>query len=220
VFNAHGIETQIVAGVSEPEHVQLATEFGGIVAEVPNLPLGNKWNHVTNRAHQLKPDYFFIVGSDDFFSNGVLEKYIPFMRDGFPYIGIADMYFCEPASQRAAHYLGYPEDHALFAQPVGSGRMIRADLLPKRPWKWFAEIGLDGDITTLLMDSPRVLIPVSLEAPAVDVKTGTNMWSFDKLQQSYKGTVLEPAVFDEVLAGLPEGPEITALCSTPHLTQE
>jgi hypothetical protein len=210
VFNAHGIETSIVAAVSEPEHAHLALEFGGIPAEVPNRPLGNKWNFAWRTAHKEEPDYLFIIGSDDFFADQLIERYIPHMKAGKPYIGIYDMYFCEPASKRAALFTGYDTDHSLYGTPLGTGRMIARGLLPRHPWPWHAEIGLDGDITTKLWDKPRVMIPVSATAPAIDVKTETNMWSYDKLQQSYKGAGFVPADCDTILRALPEGEEILA----------
>jgi hypothetical protein len=208
VFRANGIEATVYAAVSEPEHVQLTEEFGGIPLEVPNLPLGNKWNTVMSRAHKEAADYLFIVGSDDFFASSLIERYIPFMKDGHPYIGIEGMYFCEPSSRRALHFPAYPIEHKLWGQPVGSGRMIRRGLLPPRPWAWFADIGLDGDITVQLWNHHRVLLPVSCDGPAVDVKTGTNMWSYDKLQQSYKGAPLASVAIEDVLRALPEGEEI------------
>jgi hypothetical protein len=179
--------------------------------EVPNLPLGNKWNCAVNRAHQEEADYYFIVGSDDFFGNALLANYVPWMQERHPYIGVEGMYFTEPTTRRALKFPGYPIEHQLFGVPVGSGRMIRADLLPPRPWQWFAEVGLDGDITRLLWDYHRVLLTVDSEYPAVDVKTGTNMWSYDRLEQSYKKAPLEAATIEEALAHLPEREEILAL---------
>lgn len=208
MFGAHGIEATIFAAVSEPEHVHLTQEHGGIPLWVPNLPLGNKWNHVMSRAHKEDGDYLFIVGSDDFFSSKLLERYVPFMRDGYPYIGIEGMYFCEPSSRRALHFPSYPVEHKLFGQPVGTGRMIRRGLLPPRPWEWFADIGLDGDITTHLFHHHRVLLPVTYDAAAVDVKAGTNMWTYDNLQQSYKGAPLASVDIQDALRSLPESAEI------------
>lgn len=211
MLNEHDIETKIYAGVSEPEHAHLTVEFGGVPCEVPNLPLGNKWNHVINTAyHQEAPDYYFIVGSDDFFASDLIAQYVPFMQDRYPYIGIEGMYFAEPATGRALLFPGYPIEHPMFGCSMGAGRMLRGDIMPARPWPWFAEIGLDGDISKLYHHYHRILLPMTPEYPAVDVKTDTNMWRYDVLQQSYKGAPLLEASID-VLRALPEGEELLAL---------
>jgi hypothetical protein len=163
---------------------------------------------VVRTAHEYEPDYIFIVGSDDFFASSLIARYIPFMEERQPYIGIEGMFFCEPSTRRAMHFGGYPIDHTLWGVAVGSGRMLRADLLPHRPWAWYADVGLDGDITRLFWENHRILLPVSTSEPAVDVKAGTNMWSYDRLQQSYKGAPLATVPIEDVLRHLPEGEEI------------
>lgn len=221
VWEAAGIETAAYVGGNEAEHRELCREQGGEWIEVHNRPLGAKANRIAEAAFRDGADYLFSLGSDDFVSSALAAAYVPYIEQRTPYVGPAGIYFFEPRTGRAVYLPRYPVGHPRHGEPVGAGRLLHRSLAePRRfrPWPMDRDRGLDGGMTERLNRRRGSLIPVGPEAVLVDVKTETNIWSYDHIAQAFGVSryqaaqggpeVVAPATF---LNALPEARAIRAL---------
>jgi hypothetical protein len=203
----HGIRSTVTVAVSEAWHILTAVQHQAETVMVPNEPLGMKWNAAVEQACAFGADYVLILGSDDFLSDPLIDRYAALIRDGWLYMGLSGLYFYEPATQRLAYHESGP---ATYGNPLGAGRLLHRTLLERtghRPWSDTISRRLDTDMRLRLDLPPAKLMAVTPEEPAVDVKTETNLWGFDRLRVAYGTTMVE--------AGHPrlEIPEWEAICA-------
>lgn len=95
---------EVFVGGSEWSHRDLCRLWEGNWIQTPNNPLGAKWNAVVTRALDFRPDYIFILGSDDFFSPALIDQYIEVINRRVRFAGLSSIYFHEPKSARTLYY--------------------------------------------------------------------------------------------------------------------
>lgn len=224
-FNDAGISTQIFVAGDEPEHSELCRQHEGAWAECENTYLGAKWNQVAKAALKWGADYIFILGSDDFFGPGLIDRYITAIRKNSVHAGLQGIYMYEPRTDRALRLVAdtkgnYPTAPGAVTvrrihrnKPViGAGRLLHRSIFAGHDYYWEPEKNraLDASMTKTLRLPPARLFVPSPEQLAVDIKTETNIWSFDTLLDVFKdtGCVLPDS---SELHSLPEWQEIRAL---------
>lgn len=168
---------------------ELAERHGVHYVEHPNQPLGAKWNAGLRFMRGAGLDAVLIVGSDDLIDLPVVERYAKELRAGARFIGLEDMYFMHQPTARLLYWPGYQGPRA--GETIGLARCIHREYLDAVDWHlWRAQLsrGLDRSmmeiLAPLLMDPARRDLHKVLNARAndfapLDVKTATNVWSFD-----------------------------------------
>ncbi len=171
----------------------LAERHGFHYVEWENRPLGEKWNAGLGAMRDADIDAVVIVGSDDLIDERLMRWYAQEMRAGNRLLGLLDLYFFHAASGDAVRWKGYSEHRR--GETAGLGRCIHRAYLEALDWKLWEdrlEKGLDGSmyrrLATLLSTLPDEPPAVSLWCGdsgmvAADVKTGTNIWSFDHFSE-------------------------------------
>lgn len=91
-FQAAGYEAQVFVSGSESAHLLLCQLYGGVWCEQGNEGVGEKWNVATRSALAWGADYIFILGSDDFFSPGLIQNYCAALRANQHYMALSSMY--------------------------------------------------------------------------------------------------------------------------------
>lgn len=184
-FAAHGLTLTVTVAGSEPTHQRLALLHNAAWIPVENRPLGAKWNAAVEAACRSGADYLLILGSDDFLSDAVVDRYAVLIREGWYYLGLGSLYFYEPRSDRLALY---NLCRGRYGSPLGAGRLLHRTLLEPqgfRPWLDCLNRALDADMRRRCDLPPGRLLHMGGDLVAVDVKTDTNIWSFDRLAEAY-----------------------------------
>jgi hypothetical protein len=168
--------------------------------EYPNSPLSHKWNAGVQSARNHDPDGLVIVGSDDLINGSLLRAWAAKLEEGFDFCGIRDLYVLDLSTLMLGYWGGYEHsagkaDRA--GEPIGCGRCFSRDLLDKMEWNlWPEEPRLDEGLDELCLRhvGKKGFMPSSwlLEeagSMALDIKSGTNITSFDKFefQRKWKG---------------------------------
>lgn len=190
-----------VAG-SEQEHRHLCGKNYGAWVPSNNGLLGEKWNRVVRTALEWA-DYIFILGSDDFFSPGLIQQYVNCIQRGVKYVGCRGLYFYEPATDRTLllqtdEWGNYPTapgacqvkqlKHKRKRTFFGAGRLLHRSLFEGHEEFWTPEIshGLDANMARNLgLSGVDEMLKSGPDAFLVDVKTRENIWSFDHLAKTY-----------------------------------
>jgi hypothetical protein len=210
---AAGIDVHFVIGGNETVHLRMTKDNAAEWVSVENSPLGNKFNTVMQRAALRKPDYFFIMGSDDFLSDRALDLYISYLFQGYAHIGMRGSYFYDVASREAASFRCYPLGHTAFGWPIGSGRVIHSSIMEPfgfRPWSDHRYRGMDADFMQRVQPPQAKMIDLSEEVIALDVKTATNIWSYAELVKVFQK--VEPVTdINKTFKVLAEWPAISEL---------
>lgn len=173
----------IVAGSEGVVSKALAQEYQAFYIEIPNQPLAEKMNATTLLAKRLNVDYVLCVGSDDIIAPELMHRYIHYMRRGFDFIGITDMYFWDTVSQQAAYWGGYREPNRK-GNTAGAGRMLSTrimHLLGWQPWENRHSKVLDNSMEEKLKQIPHTSATFSIKEHglyALDIKSETNMTPF------------------------------------------
>jgi glycosyltransferase involved in cell wall biosynthesis len=69
---ARGMDAQMLI-VADDENLEIATEYGAVALETPNLPLGRKCNAGLRRAGEEGADWIVWIGSDDWIHPDVFD---------------------------------------------------------------------------------------------------------------------------------------------------
>ena len=184
-----------VAG-DDPVHRQIAKRFRAVWCEVPNNPLGAKFNVGALAALADGVDYLLMMGSDDLLSPVLAERYKQRLEQGVRYMGMTGLRFVDPVFSRAAQMLMFRSKHRRY-EPVGPGRVLSHALLTELrgiPFFPLVRKGLDWNLHQQIEARTEIGSCVDLMASGdhqfvVDVKTHQNMWDFDHIA-SY-GTAVE-----------------------------
>lgn len=112
--------------------------------EVPNRPLGRKWNYGVRALMNLDVDAVMIVGSDDLVSWSYFEIVRDQLKLGADIISIRDLFIYHP-----------PEDFVLYCESMipGAGRVVTRktiETVKGKLWDDDAQIYLDASIMTRL----------------------------------------------------------------------
>lgn len=184
-FARHGHTLSVTVSGSEPKHRTRALRHGATWVECENTPLGQKWNAAVEAACLAGADYVLILGADDFLSNPIIEWYAERLRERWLYVGLAGIYFYEPSTERLAIY---QPATAEYGAPIGAGRLVHRVLLEDqgyRPWADWLNRRLDASMARRAKLPAARLFHVTREAPALDVKTRANLWTYDTLATGY-----------------------------------
>jgi glycosyltransferase involved in cell wall biosynthesis len=121
-----------------------------------NQPLGRKWNYGFTEARKLKADAVLYVGSSDWVSDNWIEVMMPYLKD-YDMVGKLDYNLAHVTDQiKLLKFKGYTDPkwsirtllirHSMrhflngndrTGEPIGIGRLIRAEVLDKMDWKPF-----------------------------------------------------------------------------------
>lgn len=177
----------VIAAVSEdPAHEALAARYDVDTVDVPNEPLGRKFNAALAVAREQAVEAVLIMGSDDVFDEQTAGAYLPYLETG-AYVGLQDFYFYEVKTGRFGYFPGYSRE-ARWLEPVGSGRLMPAAFLDRLDWQlWDPDThrGMDHSAFSRLKECgiphPALLNVRALGGIAVSIKTATNLWAFDRI---------------------------------------
>jgi Tetratricopeptide repeat len=140
----------VVAGSEGEASRSIAESVGACYVEVPNSPLGAKWNAAAEAARDLDVDGVVVCGSDDLLSEAYLRWCADGVREGFEYQGILDLYYMHLATGRVIHWPGYSKGTSRRGEPAGTGRCLSRVILDRlrfRPWDDALERLLDRSMT-------------------------------------------------------------------------
>ncbi len=182
---------QLLCCGSDDESRKIARECGWDYEHHRNEPLNFKHNQLFRAARQYnKP--VMLIGSDDLISAEIIEYYLK-RPDNLKYvIGFNTLHFYSVSDKRLIYFKGYPEDHT-GRVTMGAGRYFPVSVLQKinyepfmgkNPRKAFNS-GMDTLTSRLLIrygiDEAEIMLPEIPGAMIVDIKTETNITTFDRV---------------------------------------
>ena len=201
----------VVAVSDDPVHRELAPAET-VFREMPNEPLGRKFNATLTAARELGADVICITGSDDLMCErvaGALERHI---AAATPYVGLRDLYFHETWTGRTGYWPGYRSPHRID-EPAGCHRLIRREVLDQLGWRLWEDArhrGMDHSsfqsLRSVGVKAAALVTVRDLDGCAVDLKSATNLWDYDhvKPQTLSDDTILDhlPADVRTMIRGL------------------
>ena len=123
------------------ENERLVCEKAGAQFIVAPNTLGLKWNNGFEEARNNKADAVLFVGSSDWLSDNWVGMSVPYL-EYYSMIGKLDFNLIHVSSKiLLSHWPGYPAGNPRYKEPIGIGRMIRADVLDKMKWRPFIDSG-------------------------------------------------------------------------------
>lgn len=143
----NGFDMDLIAVGSEGESSrQCAEQAGWFYVEVPNEPLGRKWQSGVDVAMARGANAVMLLGSDDFGTEHVFRAAAKaIFEDDATVFGFSDFYFIGQGP-RACYWPGYTESSGRMGEPMGAGRTFSRELLDAvrgRLWHDDLERGLD-----------------------------------------------------------------------------
>lgn len=190
--------TMVAVGSEGATSRNLAEGRGFTYVEHANEPLGAKWNAGLRPLQQVRPEAVIIVGSDDLVPAAAMEHYLRALDEGARFIGFTDMFFYDAPTHRMLYWPGYQGARA--GETVGCGRCVHREFLDEVGWQlWHDErnSGLDRSMMERfaalspgsMTSAHRLLSGRDLGVALIDIKSDTNMWSFDQTAAA-PGTLL------------------------------
>ena len=159
--------------------------------ECPNEPLGNKWNKTLLSSKYFNFDYFLILGSDDFMSVSLFNKYYEYVNSNYNFFGIKDFYLLDIKTFQTKLFEGYDNDYR--DKSLGCGRFLSKKIVEKNNYKLWNDVlnsGLDFSMDKNLDNtegiSKKILSCLPDEFAIIGIKSEVNLWKFS----SYKGIVV------------------------------
>jgi len=190
----------VVAVSDDPIHRELAPSET-VFCEVRNKPLGRKFNATLAAARAIEADVVCITGSDDVTCERVARAFEAHIADATPYVGLRDLYFHETQTGRTGYWPGYHQPHRV-GEPAGSHRLIRREILDKLGWHlWEDERhrGMDHSsfqaLRSVGIDEAALVTVRDLDGCAVDLKSATNIWTYDHVKPQ---TLPDDAILDRL----------------------
>lgn len=188
------VELELTAVGSEGETSRrLAEQNGFRYIEQPNDPLGAKRNAGLRTLADRDLDAVAFIDSDDFVSERLFTTYAVALRAGYAVLGLLDMHILDLESLRACYWPGYGPKGGRKGETLGMARCVNRDLLDRLDWNlWENSLNrrLDGSmvehLAAHLLDDPDqfpigTISTLEHGITAIDVKTHTNLWSFDQM---------------------------------------
>jgi hypothetical protein len=209
---AVGVRVTTSASVSPEDRAnqELAEQHADRTYVVSNTPLSSKWNAACLAAKSLRPDFIYVMGSDDLVSNSLLLSQIEEMKSGTQHSGVSDFYIWCTLTGQALYWPGYPRDNIRYGRSIGLGRFYSKEILNSVQWKLWPESGASSGMDNLIdermisMGIPLLAKPCSIwEGVALDLKSKTNIWGFEKWKRNraYSAdTTLLRSLFPEIRA--------------------
>lgn len=133
------------AGSEGDESRKIAEECGFLYAEVPNAPLGAKWNAALGILRDRNVDGVCIFGSDDLANAAWFRLLRKHVDAGADRLGVRGMHFFDQPTGRLVDWGGYlpPKE----GDTPGAGRFLHRRILDAVGWKLWPDMaakGLDG----------------------------------------------------------------------------
>jgi hypothetical protein len=192
--------TIFIAGDTEPlgsnladSHKELAEQAGAVFLDVPNHPLGAKWNTASLAAHAAGVDRMILMGSDNLLSPAMARRYLGVMGSTeLRYAGLYNSAVIRPFTAEAAMLLNFRAPFRRY-EPMGPGRILSREVLGDlagiivHPLK--DGPGMDYCMTQRMAHrtnhtQPDIMIGCDDTAMLVDIKSGINISAFDKLMDT------------------------------------
>lgn len=177
---AYDFKVLAILSPGDPYHKQLrqlCEQHGIEVCNVPNDPLGRKKNEGLQVARQYDWDWFMDLGSDNLLSGGLLDTYLSYLEKETPIFGVQGMTIVDAINKKVKLFGGYTK----YNEVLGGGRIIRRDILPERPWKDTARIGMDFYSANKIWEEQGIRPEiVECKHGLMDIKTLTNLNGHDR----------------------------------------
>ncbi len=173
-----GIILEVVVVGSERGRSRAIAE-GFSYVDVPNSPLGAKFNAGVLACRDLKPDYWTIAGSDTFFRPTLWEDVASMMEDGDKYMGVRDLFMWKPGDGTAIYWPGYEKK----VKPIGPLRFVHSTIMDGVAWRPYAankERGLDASADThfpearMISGKDHLVLSVKTDISLTDIHAFTN----------------------------------------------
>ncbi len=174
----------LVVGSSERDRKH-CKEFEYI--QVPNLPLGNKFNEGVEYLKD-KADHIIFLGCDDIFCVEFFKIYEREIKRGTDFMGFLDCYFYDLVSTKAIYWSGYSGSRK--KEPIGAFKMLSKKALDAVAWRPFQDLwnsSLDYSMMAKLKGKKlnRRLLNMKQEGVVgVDLKDGDNITKFRLYENS------------------------------------
>lgn len=186
-WRSRGFDLNLYVAYTDPSDLNTLLNYYGYPAGAkacPNEPLSAKHNALL--AHILEfsqADYFLQIGSDDVFLPDGDLLYFEAMSKGVHNVGCTSIYFIDAIKERAVEWVYDARDaNKLF----GAGRLFSREAVELafeggELWNREANRSLDFISEDHLIDLGYLPEKLNEQAPyIVDIKSDTNIWSFDR----------------------------------------
>jgi hypothetical protein len=129
---------KVICAGSGAKDREICTQFGAEWVDVPNQPLGHKWNEAFAAAEKYNPDACLFIGSSDWLEDKWLDYMEQYIAD-YDLIGTPDHYMCDErhGKIRVAYWELYPNSTKRAGEAVGGGRILTKRLLGLMKWRPF-----------------------------------------------------------------------------------
>ena len=176
----------------ESQAKEIAKDWDVEFISIDNDPLGTKWNAGFQASKNYQADGVMFMGSSDWCSDDYVDSVRLHLND-FGMLGMLGCHFADVAeSIRLVHWKGYVVGQR-YQEPIGIGRVLRADFLNQINWNpfdqrlssgldwsmWLKAIRTDQEIGILPNDGQIKLLSIS-----------TNKWdNKHKFQDHWTGSL-------------------------------
>lgn len=197
LFAAHTAQfgLPVFAAITEGDtaNVLTAQRFGFAYREMPNEPVGDKFQSALDMAMEAGCDAVMILGSDDFVSAEFVEAAVGKLRAGGRYFTPHCAAVHHPV---AGTYL--VKFTGRSAGTGGAGRVVHRDAVLKADglWKAGRQRSLDSESHgRLLAAGFKCEVVNTGRVPVVDVKSGVNIWPWRVWRGSGKPITADNALW-------------------------
>jgi len=186
----HGISVDVSASLSagDWDNIELAQQYSGIPTIVGECTLTHKHNAASMNATHLDPDYCLLIDSDDLLSDGFWDGVARKMKQGAEYAGVSDFYVFDINTRRQGRWVGYPSGNPRHGEAIGVGKLWSSRVMDAVNWRLWPESdklsGMDGLSHKRVVDAgfkAEVCTCDEWGGIPLDLKSDTNMWSFNRL---------------------------------------
>lgn len=191
------IELRCVVSPGDPDSYALCESLGISYAEHGNGFLSEKLNAGLYAFRDVGYDAYIKMDSDTFTCRAFFQRARALVEQGARYVIPDSVYFLDAATSECLY---------VRCRKTGVGRIVHRDLLVEkdfRPYQRGVHLGTDGALCRGLGRTAAFRSLVDIRAKGItilDVKTGTNMWSFDEVKANLGGMFV-PA--EDVLSAFP-----------------
>ena len=188
----------------EKEAQEIAKEFDIEFIHIDNDPLGDKWNAGFAISRYYKADAVMFMGSSDWCSDDYVESIKLHIND-FGMLGMFGCHFADVSQTiRLVNWKGYGPGQR-YHEPIGIGRVLRADFLDKINWRPFdprLNAGLDWSmwIKAMKLEQEIGIIPAEKHIKLLSIST--NKWNnkhkfHDHWSGALKSERCDPSLIDD-----------------------
>jgi len=187
----------------EDEAEAIAQDLNVEFIRISNDPLGNKWNAGFEACKNYQADGVIFMGSSDWASDDYIESVKDALND-FAFIGMFGSHFADVGNEvRLMHWPGYQRGQRQY-EPIGIGRVLRADILEKMNWSPFdnrISSGLDWSMYLKIIKlSDEIAIIKDEEQDIRLLSISTNQWNNKhKFSDHWNGALKSKHINSELL---------------------